>query len=173
MSIILNSTTPAPPSGAQNVRWQTDMSGNVSGYVTGGSRKSVSFTTGSLAPGGKQNQSGGALTLAKTFILLGVTVNHPARVELYQTAAAQAADSSRPNTTPPTQGSDDGVICDFYLDPTTVPGGTYPATWYPNVSIIGANLESSPASTIAYQITNIDVATETITVTFDILVLEA
>ena len=35
MSIIFNSTTPAAPAGGENITWQTDMSGNVSGYVSG------------------------------------------------------------------------------------------------------------------------------------------
>ena len=36
MSINLSDTTPAAPGGSTNVKWQTDVSGNVSAYTAGG-----------------------------------------------------------------------------------------------------------------------------------------
>ena len=171
MSIIFNSITPAALAGGKNITWQVDGSGNLSGYTSGaGSRQSVLFNTQSLAAGAKQDQSSGfALTLAKSFILFSVTTTRPARVQLYQTAAQQVADTARPNTTPPTAGAPNGVILDLYLDATT--WGTYP-DFFLSPPALGVNLEGSPAATIAYQITNLDSVTGVVGVTFNFLALE-
>lgn len=39
--INLSNSTPAPPSGSQNIQWQSDASGNVSGYLGLGTTKTT------------------------------------------------------------------------------------------------------------------------------------
>jgi hypothetical protein len=46
MSVNLSNSTPAAPTGATNVLWQTDGSGNISGYVSG----SASVVTNTVLP---------------------------------------------------------------------------------------------------------------------------
>ena len=59
MSVNLSNTTPAAPAGSTNILWQTDGSGNISGYVTSGT---VVFQT--LQPSLLANyNSGTAMTL--------------------------------------------------------------------------------------------------------------
>jgi hypothetical protein len=175
MSITFNSTTPAAPAGAAQVQFQKDGSGNVSAYTKGGGKRTtVTLTTQSLTTGQTENQGSGSpiatLTMSQAFLLLNVTVNRPCRVELYQNAAAQAADASRPNTVPPTAGQPHGVILDLYIDATTF--GAHPS-FNLAPSVPGANLDSPVTDNIAYQITNLDTTTGPVVVTFEFIPIEA
>ena len=97
--------------------------------------------------------------MAKMFTAYKVTVNHPTRIRLYSTAAARTADASRPNSIPPTPGSQHGVIADLYLDES----GKF--TWICSPAIIGANADGSQITSIYAAITNLDSVSRAITVT--------
>src|SRR5271165_7007977 len=115
MSIIFNSTTPAAPAGGKNITWQTDMSGNVSGYVSGaGSRNTYAHTTASLANNAVETNN--TFSIAPSFTLYKLTVSGYARVKLYSTLALATADVSRAFNVPPVAGSENGIICDLQLD---------------------------------------------------------
>jgi hypothetical protein len=126
------------------------------------SRRTVSKTTASLASLAKEVST---VTLAKSFVLVQVTVDYPARVELYATAAKQAADAGRPNTTQPAAGTAHGVITDMYLTSAQTFDLSPPAP--------GANCESTPSADITYCITNLDTVDRAITVTYVFDILEA
>lgn len=120
---------------------------------------SVSVVTGgggTLAANTTENDT---LTMAKMFTAYKVTVNYPTRIRLYSTAAARTADASRPNSIPPTPGSQHGVIADLYLDES----GKF--TWICSPAIIGANADGSQITSIYAAITNLDSVSRAITVT--------
>jgi hypothetical protein len=171
-NINLNDTTPAAPTGKANVKWQADAASsdptvirNASAYVDSACvRNTFAKTTASLAAGAVEN---GTITIGKSFTVLKLVVNRPARVRLYSTAAALTADASRLATVPPTAGAQHGVILDIVLNVTTG------LTWILSPSADGSNLEASPSSAISYAITNNDVGAGTVTATFTCIVEEA
>lgn len=120
-------------------------------------RASAAATTSSLAPAAVDSTT--TITLGKSFRLYSIQTSRPARVRLYATAAALAADASRGIGTDP--NSDAGVILDYVTADTSV------HTLSPLVD--GANLESSVSASISMSVTNQDVSTGTITVTFNTL----
>lgn len=134
----------------------------IGGLGAVGTRASTSLVTATLAAGAQQQ---GTLTLCKSFALLKVVVSSVARVRLYSTAAAQTTDASRPNTTPPTAGTQHGVITDLYLSSAL--------SWILSPSAQGSNMESSPSSSISYTIDNLGGSSAAITVTFTVLSLES
>lgn len=146
-----------------------ETSGTVTITATGGggspSRSTYPQTTGSLANNAVET---GTMTIGKTFNALQVVVSDFARVRLYSTAAAATADVSRPFTTPPTVGTQHGVILDLNLDST---GGVKTFVLAP--SVLGSNMETSPSTSISYNITNLKGSTSTITATITALVLES
>jgi hypothetical protein len=82
-------------------------------------RVTCTATTGSLAAGA--TDSGTSITVATDYTLYTIATSRPARVRLYQTAAARTADLSRPVGTDP--ASTAGVTLEF----VTAGGGvTYP-----------------------------------------------
>jgi len=163
--INLNSTTPAAPVGAKNVSWQTDASGNVSASVAGGAtRGTYVHTTTSLANNAVETST---IPISLSFMILKVVVSGYARVRLYSTAAAAAADVSRAFSTPPAAGTQHEVIMDMQLD------STYGSTSFVMSPVaIGANMESVPSTSISINTTNITGSTGTITVTLTAVPLE-
>lgn len=123
---------------------------------------SANFTTGTLAPGARQT---GTVALGKTFVMVSIQVSAPARVELYSTSAAQAADVNRPNTMQPALGTAHGVICDFYL--------TAAQTFLCSPSVLGCNGDVSQDTNIYYAVTNIGSTSAAITVTFIYVTIES
>lgn len=166
MSINLSSTTPAAPAGARNVTFQTDGAGNVSGYIAKGAgpRGTYAKTTASLADGAVET---GTMTLEKSFMALKVVVSGFARIRLYGTAAKATADVARPFTTPPAVGTEHEVILDMQLD--SVLGVT---SFVLSPAVIGANMETSPTTSISYNITNMSGSTGAVTVTITAIPLE-
>lgn len=120
-------------------------------------RASIAATTASLAPAAVDSAT--AITLGKSFRLYSIQTSRPARVRLYATAAAQTADAGRGIGSDP--NSDAGVILDYVTADTSV------HSLSPLVD--GANLESSVSASISMSVTNQDVSTGTITVTFNTL----
>ncbi|MFZ0232415.1 MAG: hypothetical protein WA306_09375 [Candidatus Acidiferrales bacterium] len=98
------------------------------------------------------------LTMARAFTVLSVVCNGALRLRLYSTAAAQTADLNRPNTVPPTPGTNHGVICDLYLA-----SNTQYLLWNLAPVAPGSN-DDSPQSTNVYcSITNLGVTTVSLT----------
>lgn len=140
------------------------LTGNIKG-ATGASgaalpRSTVVLTTASLTNNAVE---AGTVALAKSFMLMRVQVSAACRVELYATTAHRDADASRPASTPPTLGSQHGVITDLVLDTADK------FDWHMSPEATGSNLEAVPTSSIAYRVTNLSGGTATITVTFTIV----
>jgi hypothetical protein len=123
--------------------------------------KTAQVITGTVTAGSTEV---GTVSLAKGFMLLLVQTDKKARVELYETAAQQAADAARPATVPPTAGTQHGVILDLVL--------TTAETFKLSPSVYGANLEDTRTNDITYAITNTNSTDQVITVTFTFVQLE-
>ena len=105
----------------------------------------------------------GTVDLAKSFMLLKVASNFPARVRLYSNAAYRAADAGRAATVPPT--SPHGVI----IDTVRITGDLIDDA---NPKPFGSNQETTRTKAIPVSIKNISGFQRAITVTFTFLVLE-
>src|SRR5579884_665368 len=101
----------------------------------------------------------GFVPLAKVLMLIQVIVSQKGRVRFYSTAAARDADLGRPNTIPPTPGTEHGVIGDWYLDTSD----KYTFTCAPPVN--GFNADSPQASQIYYTVNNLGSSAASISVT--------
>lgn len=130
-----------------------------------GGRNTATKVTASLAANAEEQ---GTVALAKSFRLVEVSASRPCRIRLYSTAAAMTADSSRPFTTPPTAGTQHGVICDLLL----LTAGQY-TLWIMSPAAAGSNCETTPTTSISYAIQNRDTITATVSVTFTFLTSEA
>jgi len=124
-------------------------------------RTNTNITTVSLVAGATDNATN--VVIAKSFILLAVTTDRPARVRMYQTAAARAADASRPSSTLPLAGTGvifDGVTTALNLTITTSP------------EPFGSNDDLVPNTTIYLAIQNQSGSTHTVNVQFEYLIME-
>jgi len=126
-----------------------------------GSRTTASATTGALAINGVGNIS---ITGFKTYALLGMTVEIPAWVRLYTTAAARTADASRLETEDPLPGA--GVIAEAITTSNNQTVSFTPAT-------IGFNGDAPAATTIYASVKNKGSGLATIQVTLTLVQLEA
>ncbi len=121
----------------------------------------ISQTTTSLSAGAISNIS---LQMAKSVAVLAVIVSSAARVRLYQTSAAMTADASRPNTVPPTPGSNHQVIGDWYL----TGAANAPLTFWCSPIALGQNADgttdATQNATIYAAVTNLGVSSAAITV---------
>jgi hypothetical protein len=149
--------------------WYPKGNGVVIGGDTGGSSRpptgtSAAVTTGSLAANASENDT---LTMAKMFTAYMITVNYPARVRLYSTAAARTADASRANSVPPVPGTQHGVIADLYLDTSDK------YTWLCSPDIPGSNKDGPQSTAIYAAITNLDVTSRAITATIYFVPMES
>jgi hypothetical protein len=106
------------------------------------------------------------VTMAKAFQLQKVATATPVRVELYKTAAAQAADIFRAATTPVGLGTEQGIITDIYLDTT-------PVVWDVTPDVTGHNGDSPATSTIYITITNLGTAGSVAMVTLTYVPLQS
>lgn len=109
------------------------------------------YTTGVLGNGGSET---GTVTLATAYRLVAVQTSAAARVRLYTTAAARAADTAR------VAGVDPGYNAGNVLDLLTTDGTRYELT--PEVE--AHNREAAPTAAIPLTVTA--TAAGTITVTF-------
>lgn len=117
-------------------------------------RATATATTASIAPGATDTTT--SMTLSAGYRLYSIQTSRPARVQLYTTAAAKAADAARVIGTDP--AADAGVTLDY------VTTDTNRHSLSPTVD--GESLESTPSSNISMRVTNKDTATGTVTVTF-------
>jgi hypothetical protein len=123
------------------------------------------ITTGVIVALGRET---GTVTMDKAFIILRCVVNKAARVRLYNTSAHRDSDATRPNTIPPTPGTQHGVICDLYLD-----GTNEALDWWLSPCAWGANGDATQLTTIYYTISNLDKTNSaTITATISYVPLE-
>jgi hypothetical protein len=127
-----------------------------------GTVQSASITTPVLNPGDQYK------TTVHTFsacVPLVLTASAAVRIELYATATAQLSDLLRSNTTPPSPGTQQGILLDVTIDST-------PMTWILTPSLPCANADS-PQNALSYvTITNMGSASMAITSTVQYLVLQ-
>jgi hypothetical protein len=132
----INNLTPAPATQTNNIATVT--------------ASAASLASGSIA------QS--TIQLARAFTVLSVVCNGALRLRLYSTAAAQTSDLNRPNTVPPTPGTNHGVICDLYLASNT----QYPL-WNLAPVAPGSNDDSPQTTNVYCSITNLGASTASLT----------
>jgi len=127
----------------------------------GSPRKSISYTTGSLADGASEDFT---LALGFGFVIERITTTFKAWVRGYNTPAYRTSDASRAITQPPT--GEHGVIFDVYLNDAA------------NLTIdimngrFGTDLQGTRDGNIAFTLQNKSGGTQTIQVTLDYLELE-
>ena len=127
----------------------------------GGTRATASVSTGTIASGATASVT---ITLAKTTTILQLATSYPAWVRIYTTAAALAADASRPSTAYPIAGA--GVVCDSITSAGAL------AVWQDPTSVFANN--DSPVTGTAYvAITNLDIAPQNIALTVTHLSMES
>jgi hypothetical protein len=120
--------------------------------VPSNERHVSSTTTGSLSSGGVEQT---AIELDTSYRLLALQASAPARIRLYSTLAAQAADIDRPVDVSP--GEDSGLMFEYVTDDSD--------THLLTVLVDGASLEAEPSTSIPTTVTNLDVGGQEITVT--------
>lgn len=98
----------------------------------------------------------GSFTLSRAFQLLSLAASAPCRIQLYGTSIAQSADGSRGLDSPPPAGTMQNIICDVVLDAS-------PLQWTFQ-DRIGANGDNPVNSTIYISVTNLDVTSESFTI---------
>lgn len=123
-------------------------------------RQSVTFSTASLSPMGRET---GSVAMASAFGILTITTNHPARVRLYDTAAHCAADASRATGTYP--ADDAGCLFEFITTPSML------TSVIPR-AVNGFNNESPVTTSIAYAVENNDTQARSITTTIGFIPTE-
>jgi len=101
----------------------------------------------------------------KSWMLQKVGISSAAWVVLYTDQNAMTADASRPHTTDPTPGS--GVIAEVR---TTTAGVS---TFIMSPGIMGWNNDATPSNNIWFKVTNNETSAANITVSLDIVQLEA
>ena len=98
-------------------------------------------------------------------MLQKVGISSAAWVVLYTDQAAMTADASRPHTTDPSPGS--GVIAEVR---TTTAGVS---TFIMSPGVMGWNNDATPSNNIWFKVTNNETSAANITVSLDIVQLEA
>jgi hypothetical protein len=109
----------------------------------------ASITTPTLNPGGSYQTT---LILAKTYGVISLAVNAPARVRLYTSNHAATADAGRPTTVPIQLGINTGLVGDWLLQSTSE------FQWFSSPMAIGFNADE-PASTNGYVVVTNPVST--------------
>lgn len=159
---LFNPPSVIPAGGTTIVNSTSSSSGSSSGGTTTASLAitSSSVKTPSINAG---NKFTGSFSLSKAFELLSVSATSPCRIQMYGTAIAQSADSSRALDVSPPAGTGQNIICDVVLD-------TAPYIWnFQNRE--GANADNPVSSTIYLTVTNLDVLTDVITLSFSYIPL--
>lgn len=142
-------TNAADPTSPQDLATRAYVLANAGGNT----RATATATTVSLATGAADTTT--AITLSKGYVLYSIQTSRKARVTLYETAAAMAADATRAVGTDPASSA--GVVFDYV---TAAAATTYSLSPPP----VGVNLESVPSTSISMRVTNAD-TTGTVVVT--------
>lgn len=116
-----------------------------------GIREDVTFTSGSIVANASAS---GTVSISPRYQLLQITTSHPCRVRLYTSTAQRDADLTRPMGTDPT--GNHGLLFEFIS----------------STELLSADLSPlvdgfADTSAIAYSITNLSGATQTINVTLN------
>ena len=122
----------------------------------------ASSQTSVLFPG---QQFTGSITMAKAFVVLGVTASAVARIRLYSAQNAQTTDLSRPITQGPGFGTEQGIIGDIVLD-------TLPAVWQA-VNMTGYNGNSPQTTAVYLTCDNIGASSGAITISVTYVPIES
>ena len=165
-SFIDVDTQTVPPTDGQALVWSTSTNlwrpFSVGSGVGLSSRTSVVATTAlSLSPGSTENCQA---TGYKSYLLSKVSTNYSAWVRIYTDAASRTADASRTEGNDPLPGS--GVIAEVI---TTATG----LTQLISPGVVGFNNDTITTSTVYLAVTNKDSSSRIITVTLNLLQLEA
>lgn len=116
---------------------------------SGGGTTNGIHTASITTPVINQNQSySGTIILARTYIVLTVSVNLAARVRLYVSKNAAANDIGRPITTPVTLGLQNGLVGDWLLQTPTE------FVWLCSPAPVGYNADQPSDSAAYITITN-------------------
>jgi hypothetical protein len=156
---------PASAQGAGATSTTSIVATSTSSTITNNPPTATSVTV-STPPLGTGSTYQSTVTMAKAFQLQKVATATPVRVELYKTAAAQAADIFRASTTPVGLGTEQGIITDIYLDTT-------PVVWDVTPDVTGHNGDSPATSTIYITITNLGTAGSVAMVTLTYVPLQS
>jgi hypothetical protein len=124
--------------------------------------QTASIQTSVLSPAA---QFTGIITMAKSFIVLSVSVNSASRVRLYSTTSAQTLDLSRPITQGPGFGTEQGIIGDMVLS-------TAPTVWYAE-NMTGANGSSPQNASVYITVDNLGASSSAISVTISYVPLQS
>jgi hypothetical protein len=125
-------------------------------------RDDVELVTGVLAAGAEESTS---IELGRSWHLLGIETDRPARVRLYPTAAHRDADAARPIDTDPDPETDHGVLAEFVTADALLA-----LTCAPHVG--GANRDDPVAATAYALVQNLDDLASSVAVTLTRMVLE-
>src|SRR5580692_9994343 len=151
----------AAPIKLMRTNFPTGFSGGPGGGGGSGStqvRTTATVTTAAIANNVTENDN---LVMARTFTLLSMEVSSYARVRLYSTDAARAADALRPIGAPTPAGTQNGIIAEVIMVSQL---GVL--SWMMSPAAQGFN-DDTPASTTVYAaVTNLSGSSSTITVTF-------
>jgi len=165
-SFIDVDTTTVRPTNGQALVWST--STNMWRPFTVGtgiglsSRSSVAAITGSSLA---TNQTGNCQASGyKSYLLSKVVTNYPAWVRIYTDAASRTADAARSEGNDPLPGA--GVIAEVITTATAL-------TQLITPGVVGFNNDTVTTSTIYLAVTNKDISSRVITVTLNLLQLEA
>lgn len=104
--------------------------------------------------------------IARSFVLLSVTVSSPARVEFYSTANARTSDASRSVDQPIVLGAPNSLIADLNLMQPAE------ASWTMSPAALGANGDTPTSATIYVTVTNQTPSSQPITVSIVYFPLE-
>jgi hypothetical protein len=165
-SFIDVDTTTVPPTNGQALVWSTSTNlwrpFTVGSGIGLSSRSSVIATTAlSVSSGLTENcQVAGY----KSYLLSKVSTNYPAWIRIYTDAASRTADASRLEGYDPLPGA--GVIAEVITTATAL-------TQLITPGVIGFNNDTITTSTVYLAVTNKDSSSRVITVTLNLLQLEA
>lgn len=107
-----------------------------------------------------------SLQVARSFVLLSVTVSTPARVEFYSTANARSSDASRTTDQPVVLGAPTGLIADLNLVQPSE------ASWPLSPPAVGTNADVPTTGTVYVTVTNQTATSLPITVSITYFPLE-
>jgi hypothetical protein len=117
------------------------------------------YTTQPLDVGAQEQ---GVIVMAKTVTIKQISVDNPARVRLYSTAALQGIDATRGDDVTALNGTQHGVIMDIWMDDLSLSN-----VWTLSPAAVGGNGDDPDQNIIYITVDNIGSAFTPITVSID------
>lgn len=139
---------------------ETIFIGATSNLIT---EQSFSVTTGSLANAASET---GTIQIARHFIVKKVITNQNSEIRLYGSSSARSADATRIFGDLSFIGTQSEYILGLLLNTSTG------LTWFMSPPAVGENCDNPSSPAIYYRITNNSGSTNTVTVTFKVIILE-